>query len=75
MQEKDPAGRLFIHNEDIKKTNVGQIWTEAGLEKVPWISESLPSASIIGNLPFNISTYLITRYGAFLPEPNLSFFI
>lgn len=62
LKAKELARRLFIHHSDIKKFDIGQTWQNAGLERVHWLDEMLPSAHIIGNLPFNISTNLVIRF-------------
>lgn len=54
--------RMFIHRADILKTDIKQIWSQAGVERVPWEEDSLPKAHIIGNLPFNIASPLIIKY-------------
>ncbi|VDN37733.1 unnamed protein product [Gongylonema pulchrum] len=53
--------RMFIHHADILKTDVGRIWSEAGLERVPWDNE-IPKMHVIGNLPFNIASPLIIKF-------------
>uniref|UniRef100_A0A1I7VAQ7 rRNA adenine N(6)-methyltransferase n=2 Tax=Loa loa TaxID=7209 RepID=A0A1I7VAQ7_LOALO len=54
--------RMFIHRADILKTNIEQIWSQAGLERVAWEEDRLPMAHIIGNLPFNIASPLIIKF-------------
>jgi len=62
MREKESAGRLHIHHDDIKKIDIKKLWDEANLETEPWHYNILPPAHIIANLPFNISTFLIARF-------------
>jgi len=62
LQSNDKMGRLHIHNENILKTEIEPIWENAGLKILPWLNNDLPSAHIIGNLPFNIATPLLIRF-------------
>ncbi|CAK5053290.1 unnamed protein product [Meloidogyne enterolobii] len=52
--------RMFIHRGDIMQTDVGGIWEEAGANKCDWMDQN-PPFSLIGNLPFHISTPLIIK--------------
>lgn len=54
--------RMFIHRADILKTDIKQIWSQAGVERVAWEEDRLPMAHIIGNLPFNIASPLIIKF-------------
>lgn len=56
-------GRIFIHNENVLKCDIGKIWSDAGVCRIPWIDDAADvPMHIIGNLPFNISTPLIIKY-------------
>uniref|UniRef100_A0A915N4I8 guanylate kinase n=1 Tax=Meloidogyne javanica TaxID=6303 RepID=A0A915N4I8_MELJA len=52
--------RMFIHRGDIMQTDVGGIWEEAAATKCDWMDQN-PPFSLIGNLPFHISTPLIIK--------------
>ncbi|VBB33205.1 unnamed protein product, partial [Acanthocheilonema viteae] len=54
--------RMFIHRGDILKTDLEQIWSQAGVERIAWEEDRLPMAHIIGNLPFNIASPLIIKF-------------
>lgn len=54
------GGRLFIHQADVLKLDMGDIWNKCAVEPHLW-HEDPPPLHIIGNLPFNVSTPLIIK--------------
>lgn len=62
MLKEASEERLFIHQADILKADLKQIWSEAGVERVAWEEDRLPMAHIVGNLPFNIASPLIIKF-------------
>ncbi|CAJ0944624.1 unnamed protein product, partial [Mesorhabditis belari] len=56
------GGRLHVHHGDVLKTEIGDIWTEAGCSHGSQWTDDPPRLHIVGNLPFNIASPLIIKF-------------
>lgn len=53
--------RLYIHHNNVLKTDIEKIWRDANAPTTSWYDD-VPLMHIIGNLPFNIASVVIIKF-------------